>query len=221
MCANFKPITLKQVEALGLAQIPFEYEEEIYPAYQTPLLFKSEQGLEWRLVNFGLIPKWAEDKSSVKYTYNARNETLHEKRSFQDALHKHKFGVIAVSEIYEIKYVNARTQRWAIRRKDGQAFFIAALYEITKIADEVIRSATMLTMDAIDHEMMKEFNEPGEIKRSVIIIPQDQLIHWLSHQSTDIEKFVQAFPVDEFECFYKPRSRNQSNPNQFSFFEPE
>ena len=29
MCANYKPITLKQIEALGLAHVPFEYEEEM------------------------------------------------------------------------------------------------------------------------------------------------------------------------------------------------
>lgn len=127
MCANYKPITLKQLEALGLVHISFEYEEEVYPSYQTPLLFKSEQGLEWRSVNFGLIPKWAEDQSSVKYTYNARNETLHQKRSFQESFQKYKFGVIPVSEFYEAKYLNGRPQRWGVRRIDGQGFFIAVL----------------------------------------------------------------------------------------------
>lgn len=78
MCANFKPISLLQVQQLGLPPIPFLYEEEIFPSFQTPLLFKSDQGMEWRLVNFGLVPKWAEDKDAAKHTYNARNETLME-----------------------------------------------------------------------------------------------------------------------------------------------
>ncbi len=42
-----------------------------------------------------------------------------------------------------------------------QVIFVAALYEICRIAGEVVRSATMLTMDAIDHPMMREFHEPG------------------------------------------------------------
>lgn len=50
MCANFKPISLLQVQQLGLPTIPFLYEEEIFPSFQTPLLFKSDQGMEWRLV---------------------------------------------------------------------------------------------------------------------------------------------------------------------------
>ena len=76
MCANFKPLTLEQLHNLGLPEIPFEYPEEVYPNYATPLLFHSAQGLEWRPVNFGLIPKWAEDKTIGTKTYNARNETL-------------------------------------------------------------------------------------------------------------------------------------------------
>ena len=82
MCANFKPISLIQVQQLGLPAVPFPYEEEIFPSFQTPLLFKSNQGIEWRLVNFGLVPKWAEDKDVAKHTYNARNETLMEKTQF-------------------------------------------------------------------------------------------------------------------------------------------
>ncbi|WP_171499886.1 SOS response-associated peptidase family protein, partial [Acinetobacter radioresistens] len=73
-----------------------------------------------------------------------------------------------------------KAQRWGVRRKDGQGFFIAAIYEICKINDEVIRSASMITMDAIDHPMMKEFHEPGNIKRSVIVIPHERLDEWLS-----------------------------------------
>ena len=45
MCANFKPITSEQVKQLGLPDIPFEYVDEIYPGYKTPLLFKSIQTL--------------------------------------------------------------------------------------------------------------------------------------------------------------------------------
>lgn len=68
MCANFKPITLEQVKQLELPLVSFAYEEEVYPSYKTPLLFKSEQGLEWREVLFGLVPKWAEDLNISKHT---------------------------------------------------------------------------------------------------------------------------------------------------------
>ena len=37
MCANFKPLTLAQVQQLGLPEIPFDYVEEVYPGYELPL----------------------------------------------------------------------------------------------------------------------------------------------------------------------------------------
>ena len=219
MCANFKPLTLKQLQDLKLPDIPFEFPEEVYPGYDLPLLFKSPQGLEWRKVMFGLVPKWAEDKNIASKTYNARNETLSQKPTFNNALMKYKFGVIPVAEFYESKYFDHKPQRWGVRRKDGQAVFIAALYEICKIGDEVVRSATMITMDAIDHPMMKEFHEPGNIKRSVIVIPHERLDEWLSWKSPDIRSFVQGFPEKEFECSHVPKAKIEKITSQLNFFD--
>lgn len=219
MCANFKPLTLLQAQSLGLPKIPFDYVEEVYPNYHLPLLFKSEHGLEWRSVNFGLIPKWAEDKSFGQKTYNARNETLLEKPSFSEATQKAKFGVIPVTEFYESKYVDNKPQRWGVKRRDGQAFYIAALYEIAKIGDEIIRSASMITMDAIDHPMMKEFHEPGNVKRSVIVIPHDRLDAWLSLKTPQLQSFVEGFPVVEFECAHVPKPKVEKISPQLNFFD--
>ncbi|NNH86153.1 SOS response-associated peptidase family protein [Acinetobacter terrae] len=219
MCANFKPLTLKQLQDLKLPDIPFEYLEEVYPVYDLPLLFKSPQDLEWRKVMFGLVPKWAEDKTIASKTYNARNETLSQKPTFNNALMKYKFGVIPVAEFYESKYFDHKPQRWGVRRKDGQAIFIAALYEICKIGDDVVRSATMLTMDAIDHPMMKEFHEPGNVKRSVIVISHERLNEWLSWKSPDIQSFVEGFPEDEFECSHVPKAKIEKITPQLNFFD--
>ncbi len=220
MCANFKPITHQQIQQLGLPNIAFEYVDEIFPSFQTPLLFKSAQGLEWRCVNFGLVPKWSEDMEIAKHTYNARNETLLEKRSFVEAFTKCQFGVIPVTEFYESKYINGKPQRWAVRRKDGQAFYVAALYEITRLkSGEIVRSATMISMDAHQHPMMSEFHEPRTDKRSVLVIPHHRLFEWLSLKQTDISSIIEGFPVDEFECFYCPKQRYNKNSSQMNMFD--
>lgn len=219
MCANFKPLTLKQLQALNLPDIPFEYREEVYPNYELPLLFVSQQGLEWREVGFGMVPKWAEDKSIALKTYNARNESLMQKASFFNSISKCKFGVIPVSEFYESKYIDNKPQRWGVRRKDGKAFYIAALYEIYLQGAEVIRSSTMITMNAIDHAMMKEFHEPGDVKRSVIVIPLARLEEWLNWKSPNIESFVQGFPVDEFECSHVPKIKVEKISPRLNFFD--
>lgn len=220
MCANYKPLTIEQSKQLELPLIPFEYAEEVYPSYKTPLLFKSDHGLEWREVLFGLVPKWSEDINISKHTYNARHETIFLKPSFQDAAYKCKFGVIPVSEFYESKYIENKPQRWGVRRKDGKAFYIAALYEIRKLNDQIIRSAAMLTMDAIDHPMMKDFHEPGDVKRSVVVIPDTRLDDWLSlKQPYQLNQFMQGFPVEEFECSHVPKARIEKITPQLNMFD--
>ncbi|WP_111894162.1 SOS response-associated peptidase family protein [Acinetobacter sp. MB5] len=219
MCANFKPLTLLQLQQLRLPQIDFAYTEEVYPMGSCPLLFQAEQQMEWREVMFGLVPKWATDLSVAKHTYNARQETILQKPSFQASALKYKFGVIPVTEFYESKYIENKPQRWGVRRKDGNAFFIAALYEIAKVDQQIIRSASMLTMDAIDHPMMKVFHEPGNVKRSVIVIPQQRLHEWLNWKSPNIQNFVEGFPVDEFTCLHVPKEKLVKSSPQLNMFE--
>lgn len=183
-------------------------------------MFKSEQGLEWREVLFGLVPKWAEDLNISKHTYNARHETIFQKPSFQESANKCKFGVIPVTEFYESNYIDNKPQRWAVKRKDGRAFYIAALYEIRKLNDKIIRSAAMLTMDAIDHPMMKDFHEPGDVKRSVVIIPHEQLEEWLTlKQPYQLINFMNGFPVDEFECLHVPKPKIEKITPQLNMFD--
>ena len=155
-----------------------------------------------------------------KYTYNARHETIFQKPSFQEAAYKCKFGVIPVTEFYESKYFDNKPQRWGVRRRDGKVFFIAALYEICKINGEVVRSATMLTMDAIDHPMMKEFHEPGDVKRSVVVIPHERLDDWLSLKlPNQMFQFMQGFPVEEFECSHVPKAKIEKITSQLNMFD--
>ncbi len=98
MCANFKPLTLLQLQQLHLSNIGFSYADEVYPMGMCPLLFQAEQQMEWREVMFGLVPKWATDLGIAKRTYNARHETILQKPSFQASALKYKFGVIPVTE---------------------------------------------------------------------------------------------------------------------------
>jgi len=219
MCANFKPLTLEQWIELKLPEIPFDYLEEVYPNYDFPLLFKSEQGLEWRKVHFGMIPNWADDTSIALKTYNARNETLLQKASFINAVSKCNFGVIPVSEFYESMYIDNKPQRWGVRRKDGKAFYIAALYDICRKGELIIRSSTMITMNAIDHPMMKEFHKTGDVKRSVVVIPESRLDEWLNWKSSNIQSFVQGFPEEEFECSHVPKIKVEKISPQLNFFD--
>lgn len=216
MCANFKPITAEQCAELSLPKIDFAYDVDIYPcASGTPLLFQApDQSWQWRQVMFGLVPKWAEDLKIARHTYNARYETIFSKPSYLEAANKFQFGVVAVDQFYETKIVDGKAQRWAVRRKDGKAIFIAALYQIGRVENDILRSAALLTMNADQHTMMREFHSYKDEKRSVIVIPEEKLALWLAHKQVNMQVFLNPFPVDEFETFYAPReNRVKQSPH--------
>ena len=62
---------------------------------------------------------------------------------------------------------------------------MAALYEIVKIGEQIIRSMTMLTINADDHPFMSQFHKPKDEKRSIVVIEPEHLKDWLNmtHES--------------------------------------
>lgn len=67
---------------------------------------------------------------------------------------------------------------------------------------------------------MKDFHEPGDVKRSVVIIPHDRLDEWLSiSQPEQLKKFMQGFPVDEYECSHIPKIKLKKDTPQLNIFD--
>ena len=137
---------------------------------------------------YGMVPKWAKDTSMAKYTYNARSETVMDKQSFKRTWYNNQFALILVQTIFEPKYIEGKAHRYGIERDDGQPFTVAALYEIVKIGEQIIRSMTMLTINADDHPFMSQFHKPKDEKRSIVVIEPQQRMDWLNltHESAYI-----------------------------------
>ena len=72
-----------------------------------------------------------------------------------------------------------------IHREDNEPFTVAALYEIVKIGEQIIRSMTMLTINADNHPFMSQFHKPEDEKRSIVVIEPEHLKDWLNmtHES--------------------------------------
>lgn len=211
MCANFKPLRPELSPILDLFPPTFDYKNEIYPGYSSPVLVNHKNHMEWREAIFGLIPKWAEDTKISRHTYNARLETVADKPSFRQAWRNHQFALIAVESIYEPRYLQGKAQRWAIQREDEQPFTIAALYELAQQDNELVRSMTMLTVNADQHPLMKQFHAPDDEKRTVVVIPPHLRMEWLTadqQTARDMLKELRAaasFSPDDFKAWAAPR----------------
>ena len=215
MCANFQPITQAQASRFTNQQLSFEFKDEIYPGYDAPILFANiGDPAEWRSAIFGMIPKWAKDTSFAKYTYNARSETVADKPSFKYAWYNNQFALIPVQTIYEPKYINGKAHRYGIHREDNEPFTVAGLYEMVKIGDQLIRSMTMLTINADQHPFMSQFHKPEDEKRSIVVIEPEHRTDWLN--MTHENAFELLLPMGEgYTAEYRPKpsKTHDSAPN--------
>ena len=214
MCANFEAIRKNRAFLLDLPEPDqLEFPEDIFPNYPSPLIFSNDGKIEWRSVNFGMIPKWAKEKSFGKYTYNARTETVADKPSFREAWHKSQFGLIPVETIFEPKYIDGKSHWYGIAREDGMPFTVAAIYENAVIDGEQIRSMSMLTINADQHPFMKQFHKPKDEKRSIIVIPDEYREEWLNCSFKEAHEFFFEMQ-DDYITFPKSRlSENGAQPN--------
>jgi putative SOS response-associated peptidase YedK len=123
---------------------------------------------------FGLVPEWVDDAKGGpkfgRYCYNARRETVFEKPSFRQAILKRR-GVVPVTAFFEFpdKEMPLR-HRYRISRADGQAFWLAALWERNERYG--LTSCSILTGEPMS--LVADFHS-----RSPLILDGAQVAPWL------------------------------------------
>nr|WP_310585996.1 SOS response-associated peptidase family protein [Moraxella osloensis] len=104
--------------------------------------------------------------------------------------------------------MEGKAHRYGIEREDGEPFTVAALYEIVKIGEQIIRSMTMLTINADDHPFMSQFHKPKDEKRSIVVIEPEHLKNWLNMTHESAYKLLLPMGGDYLEEHCpKPKNR--------------
>lgn len=145
---------------------------------------------------FGLVPHWSRDTKIAHHTYNARSETVAEKPSFRDAWRHARHCIIPAEAFYEPDWRSGRAVPTRISRADGEPMGIAGLWGSWTAPDGTrVHSYTMLTINADEHALMKQFHKPGEEKRMVVILPEDRYDDWLAASVADSVDFLRPYPA--------------------------
>ena len=195
VCTNFTPTRNTQwvKETLGV-DIPLEFPEESYPGFASPIVVQSHQTqrVAVGLAKFGLIPAWAKDDKIARHTYNARSETASQKPSFRSAWRNRQFALVLCDNFYEPSYESDKAVRWKIERADQQPFGIACLWDrwTDPSSGELIVSFSMLTVNADEHPVMKQFHKPGDEKRTPVIISAEYHAAWLGAELDDAQAWM-------------------------------
>jgi len=133
------------------------------------------------LARFGLIPGWAKDEKISRHTYNARSETVAEKPSYRNAWRKRQFCLVLADNFYEPNYETGKPVRWAIKTADSNPFCIAGIWDkwTDPASGEMVISFSMLTVNADEHPVMRQFHKAGDEKRTPVVIQSENYNRWL------------------------------------------
>ncbi|MCU4337999.1 SOS response-associated peptidase [Acinetobacter dispersus] len=198
MCSNYEPISKNRAHLLDLYEPTFDYNSDIYPSYNAPILISANDNIEWHSARFGLIPFWTEDLERVQNTFNAQCETIATKPSFKNAWKNNQFCLIPVETIFEPKYIDGKAIWYGIYRQDSMPFTLAGLYEQSSINGKSIISMTMITINADSHPFMQQFHASEDEKRSVVVIPRDRRNNWLRCDNEEATQFLHEFSPDDY-----------------------
>lgn len=157
-----------------------------------------------RMMEWGLVPFWAKERSIGSKMINARAETLVEKPSYKQALMRRRC-LIPASGFYEWKPVGASKQPMYLHRSDGELFAFAGLWEEnTQIGGEPLRTCTIITLAASDQMADIHYRMPA------ILRPEEEAA-WLNMSLTDTEEvlsLLKPYPADLMEAYSVSRAVN-------------
>ncbi len=193
MCGRYTIIAkAEEIEKRFNVEVPKSYVPR-YNAAPTQILpvltNKNPEGLSF--FNWGLIPKWAKDKTISSKLINARSETISEKVSFKNALKQRRCLVIA-DGFYEWKRSSKKSKvPYRIILNTQDLFAFAGLWEEYEDEDQnPVHTFTIVTTTA--NSAMSKIHE----RMPVILEPNSERI-WLS-PSTSVEEYLSLLkPYDE------------------------
>ena len=222
MCVNYRPPTPEQFGRFGaigaFSDLPADWRwpEETWKDYAAPILRAGpDRRPEACLASYGMVPRRHIPPEIKPFdTMNARAESLVERRSFAPAWRRLQLCAVPMAWFYEPCYESGRAVRHAIGMADEAIFFVAGLWRDWQEADGSIQSSfTQITINADEHELMRRMHKPGDEKRSLVILPQDEVEDWLACRSIDMaHSFLRHYPADRMRDWPAPAAPRARAP---------
>jgi putative SOS response-associated peptidase YedK len=137
---------------------------------------------------WGLIPPQTSaaylPKAERLPTFNARSETIEQRFSFRHAWSHHQRCIVPAEAIYEPDWRSGHAVSTRIWRTDGAPMGIAGIWDHYRdLSGQWQLSFTLLTVNADQHPLFRQYHAPGKEKRMVVILQNDDYEHWLSGSS--------------------------------------
>ncbi|WCJ60587.1 SOS response-associated peptidase [Fontisphaera persica] len=222
MCARYTQIRdLQAILALvqcrgGLPAWMPRY--NIAPQQPAPVIVRTQEATELKLMRWGLVPSWAEDAKIGAQLINARAETLRQKPSFREAFARRRCLVLA-DGFYEWETTPAGKRPWRFVLRDEAPFCFAGLWAVWQPRPAAqtelfstdtppagpLETFTIITTTAND--LVRPIHD-----RMPVILTGEALRLWLNPASPpqELQKLLQPFPADAM--LRLPASRRVNRP---------
>lgn len=136
-------------------------------------------------------------KAQKLSTFNARSEGAARSFTFGNAWRRGQRCIVPAETFFEPDWRSGRAVPTAFRRADGAPMGIAGLWDRYRDqAGQWQESYTMLTINADQHELMREYHRPGDEKRMVVVLPDGAYEDWLTGAG-DIRDYLQPYPAEK------------------------
>lgn len=168
-----------------------------HPGREMTILLRQDEtgtGRELVTARWGLVPSWAKEIRTAGLLINARAETVSTKPAFRSAF-KARRCVIPSDGFYEWQQQpKGPKQPFLIRRRDGQPFGFAGLWEVWRdpATGEEVTSCTIITCEP------NEVMAPLHNRMPVILDPADY-DRWLDPARPDAEDLLRPCPDEWLE----------------------
>jgi putative SOS response-associated peptidase YedK len=218
MCVNYRPPLPEQMDmVLGVLvdlYKDWDWPSETWKDYQAPIL-RAGAGVGGRsarelcLASYGMVPR-RHIPAGVKPfdTMNARAESLAEKRSFAPSWRRSQLCAVPMTCFYEPNYESGRAERYGIGMHDDAVFFVAGLWREWREADGQLAAAfTQITINADEHPLMRRFHKPGDEKRSLVVLPEEDVDAWLGCRDPELARsFLRDYPAEAMKTWPAPKT---------------
>ncbi|MCW3098279.1 MAG: hypothetical protein JWL77_3897 [Chthonomonadaceae bacterium] len=176
----------------------------IAPTQSVPVVVEGEGARFLDMMQWGLIPSWAREPGIGNKMINARAETLTEKSAFKVALSRRRC-LIPTDGFYEWKTEGDKRQPMHIRRKDGELFAFAGLWEEWMQPDGTpLRTCTIITTSP------NAVMQPIHDRMPAILLPEeeDTWLHVALNKPAEVTGLLHPYPADLLEAYPVDRRVN-------------
>jgi putative SOS response-associated peptidase YedK len=222
MCSHYQAVTSRDryFKQFGVYPPAHPYVEDVWPGYSGAIIRRPREAdagdeavpaLESVSAAFGMVPHWVKDEKQAKQSmarcFNSRSETAATLPSFRDAWRYGRRCIIPADAIFEPDWRTGKHIPTRISLANGEPMGLAGLWSWWKnpATGEDVVSFAMLTVNADDHDFMRNYHRPGDEKRMVVVLNPDAFDAWLDAPTDRAGEFMRRCPAEALVAQPMPR----------------